>query len=403
MTSTTHTQRRYKAGFTLLEILLTSLLTAIILMSLWSLSDIYLRLFVSGKKKIEEVQLVRGLTHQLSHDVAQVVQIVPAERFGTQISPASFNPSVSPIPPGNAAGTANRNPAANPIRPAVRASALAFLVGQNPPAVQPAAPITLSPTAERKSELGTPRFGLFGTKHTLRLLVLVADPLAFREPVDLSDVLPEPGQPRAPFASELRTIEYSFDSHRETGSSGQQRPSGLIRREWPWETWSGLRLAGQQLGGSISGFSMMPPEVAEWTAEDALAFENNQNVLHLPQVSALEFHYFDGVDWETEWNSAERQQLPRLVEVLFTVKRSETEKSTNPQLEESEEDDEPVSLSTQSTSGPASTQSTRHGLVYRQLIHLPAWDADQPAELPGQYHPMADAANPTRLVGARRP
>jgi len=233
--------------------------------------------------------------------------------------------------------------------------------------------------------------------------VLVADPLAFREPVDLSDVLPEPGQPRPPLASELRTIEYSFDPHHETGSSGQQRPPGLIRREWPWETWSGLRLATQQLGVSASGRSMMPPEVAEWTAADALALENNQNILHLPQVSAFEFRYFDGVDWEAEWNSSERQQLPRLVEVLFIVKTTAAEEPSRRPAEEAEEIDEPVSLSDQSSAAPSSVQATRHGLVYRQLIHLPASEAERPTELPGQLRPKADSPSPSRLVGARRP
>ena len=95
---------RTRAGFTLLEVLLTTLLASVVLVALWSLSDIYLKMFASGKRKIEETQLVRSLTAQLAKDVSQVIQLpeesvaatsVPFLRFPAEARPAA--------PPGSAA------------------------------------------------------------------------------------------------------------------------------------------------------------------------------------------------------------------------------------------------------------------------------------------------------------
>ena len=63
------------AGFTLLEVLLTAILSATLLAGLWSLFGTYLRLFESGQARVERAQLLRALTRQISDDLHAVEEL----------------------------------------------------------------------------------------------------------------------------------------------------------------------------------------------------------------------------------------------------------------------------------------------------------------------------------------
>ncbi|MCA9097896.1 MAG: prepilin-type N-terminal cleavage/methylation domain-containing protein, partial [Planctomycetaceae bacterium] len=58
-----------RSGFTLLEVLLTVLLSMILLGGLWSLSNIYLRTFERGQDLVEQAQLLRAIQQQVSDDL----------------------------------------------------------------------------------------------------------------------------------------------------------------------------------------------------------------------------------------------------------------------------------------------------------------------------------------------
>ena len=111
-----------------------------------------------------------------------------------------------------------------------------------------------------------------------------------------------------------------------------------------------------------------------------LAFEQGRDVFHVPQVTGIEFRYYDGMDWEYEWDSEERKKLPVLVEVLFKIRttgESSTSTSSSTESESGEmESEESMSTSDDSSS---SSWSAGAGVVYRQLIHLP-FAEDPPAE-----------------------
>ena len=66
------------AAFTLVEVLLTSVLTATLLAALWSLLAMYSKMFDTGQTKTEQSQLARTLLAQLSDDLHGIVQAPPA-------------------------------------------------------------------------------------------------------------------------------------------------------------------------------------------------------------------------------------------------------------------------------------------------------------------------------------
>ena len=358
--------------------LLTSLLASIVLLALWSLSDIYLKLFVTGKRKIEETQLVRGLTSQFAKDISEVIQL-PEETSASNL--------FSRFTPGE-----TRSPSAELGLPQRRTTV------SNDPSAQTTSNSSSNPNEEDRvsSNRPKPRFGLFGTKHALRLIVLEADPRATREPTDLADVLPQPGSLRHPAAPELRTIEYSFASgYGSNAAGGQQLPSGLVRREWAWETWAGLRLANPSNAGSENSSNMLPETNESWTSQETLIPGADMSFDNIPSVIRLEFHYYDGEKWQSEWDSWEKRKLPLLVEVLFQV-RVNKDQSVAVDTEEEESDSYSEDLASEDA-------STRRDPLYRQLIHLPLGESQSSFDDFPRDQSMTDFATTVPRIGGRRP
>lgn len=389
----TTTQRRAsRSGFTLLEVLLTSLLASIVLVSLWSLSDIYLKMFAAGQRKIEETQLVRGLTTQIARDVVQVIQLATDDSdSGVDVQRSDLR---QPMPPAGPTGirspnanTRLRRPTFGNTSPPDSVQPQVGAIGPPPPngprlaGQNETAPGLLpSPTGSvtQKQNPLIPRFGLFGTRQALRLIVLQADPRAARGPSDLDEVLPEPGKQRAPLAMELRTIQYTFAPPHESAPNDQQHPGGLVRREWAWEIWASRMMTSMPSASSSSTTSLLPASESEWTSEDTLALQEDRDLFHVSQVVGLEFRYFDGEKWEIQWDSWERKGLPQLVEVLLKIKMAKANIGTaNPT--EFDDADSMVSLSEESA--VSTPTSASHGRVYRKLISLPFADkAPGPSE-----------------------
>jgi hypothetical protein len=397
-------QTTSRAGFTLLEVLLTSLLASVVLVSLWTLSDIYLRLFLAGERQIEETQLVRGLTQQISKDLSQVVQLPEDDALSmVDERPLGFPPGRNgelrmpmprpPSPPNR------RGPAGGPPPPMDRAPS-------GPPG-RDGADSANSDSKVPPSDRAKPKFGLFGTKQALRLIVLQTDPRTVREITDLAEIMPQPGQSRPPIASELRAIEYTFSNVRQSVSNSNQHPSGLVRREWGWETWSGLRLATHLTADTAgASTSMLPDGQLPWTPEDSLLLESSKktgkDLYHVPQVVGLEFHYYDGDTWEDEWDSWERRRLPVLVEVLLQVRVSKEPKVVDADEELAEMDDSSLSSADSYSSDGSSLSSSSYGSVYRKLIHLPFGEQPKSDEKRRET-PVREISGESAQLGAIRP
>jgi len=381
------------AGFTLLEVLLTSLLASVVMLALWSLSDIYLRMFASGRKKVEETQIVRGLTSLLAKDLSQVIQL------------ADFDPNSSSVP----GSIPNAMPIPNPAQVGLRGLSAAnpsptFPLGANPAANDRFGSGTISgaqstvPRGTQSIETLTPRFGLFGTKQALRLIVLQTDPRTTREPLELADFVPQPGQARTPVATELRTIEYTFLRQYESSTADQQHPGGFVRREWAWETWAGNRLATRVAAAAGASISLLPGDFPEWGAADDLSLKSGRDLFHVPQITAIEFRYYDGQKWEEEWDSWERRKLPLLVELLFRIKTMKDEAPIYTDGEAMDDSDASLSLAQENSTG----RSTSAGRFYRRLVHLPFADRQTDSGNFDQIPRIVGVADPQSPAPERR-
>jgi type II secretory pathway component PulJ len=280
---------RYRAGiargFTLVEVLLATALAVTLLLALWSLFGIYTSLFTVGQTKTETSQLARALLDQLADDLHSAIQ--------------------DPIP-----GTSSKTRTSTPLR----------------------------------------RFVLNGSSDQLRLDVLQVTPLQ-GNPTPLGDSERLAQEPSAARVPELRTVYYTFrdplvaggletgetTATGETGATGAtsgmsevsgtnvENLPGLVRREVDFETpqadesgaGPGYDLAALGTSeGAIAGV----PAAGESEALDSLGPQLvDTSLTWVPEVVRLQFRYFDGNGWTSQWNSLTRKSLPVAVEVTLQL------------------------------------------------------------------------------------
>lgn len=292
--------RRHKRsahGFTLFEVVLATALAATLLLGVWSLFSIYTRLFEAGQAKTESSQLARALLDQLAADLRSAIQ--------------------------------------DPI-----------------------------PAASSKARTSTPlrRFTLSGSAHELRLDVLQLTPLE-GNPTPVSDSEQLLGELSAARVPELRTVYYTFQQPSRSADPTTEDFRGLVRRELDFET-PVTEQAVTGAPGALAG----PQDLAGDEAFDdpgALGPSTpnavDDSVIWAPEVVRLDFRYFDGSGWASQWNSLTRKSLPVAVEVTMQLQRVGKQEPRVPV--DSEEVAEGLAT------GLAATPS---GPLYRLLIDLPS-------------------------------
>jgi prepilin-type N-terminal cleavage/methylation domain-containing protein len=271
-------------GFTLLEMLIASFLIGVILLALWSLSSVYTRLFETGLRRVETVQVVRALVEQLRRDLLHAVQdpiggitsgerrSVPVRRFGLFGSETELRLDVL-----------QRLPNGGPS----------------------------------DGEYGEVASGATGVRQA-RLPELRTVYYRFRPSQDLEAF-----------------SETSEELHGELVQTSERSPviSGLLRWEEDFETPLAAKSEGggqappidisaasggaSRQGKGVTGFFSSPASLPELYQELEKTF--GPHVLYLPEVSDFRLRYFDGQSWSSRWDSIARRALPVAIEVVFRV------------------------------------------------------------------------------------
>ena len=340
-------QASSRKAFTLIEVLITTVLTSVLLWGMWGVIGTYLDLFNRGERIAELSQLVRGLTQQLEEDLKGVVPVFEEQQSST--SGNSSNSTTSFSQSEESTDTLNVSDSENK-----------FLAGY------------LSSVT---------KFGLVGSSRTLRLdlIQMVPEKKVDEESLDPEESEEENFQPKV---SELRTVIYTFEKGREWSPMDNEPPPGFIRREMSWEEYLVIQsYSNQNSGGSSS-------EETENVLEQATEYDedwpgNDENIIWAPEIYNLKFRYFNGEIWLGEWNSYSSKTLPAAVEVVFAMesindrklreKNYELEEGDEELLEDDNSDDlEPVELDTLEGEGvEAETLEAGSRPLFRQVIYLP--------------------------------
>lgn len=326
--------RRNRAGFTLIEVLLVTILSAVLMVGLWSLFGTYNRLFESGPKRTERSQLLRALKQQLTDDLHAVIQIpqIPENRTGTM----TF-------------GTVKSS--ATPVEADDSTTATA----------------TFSVTPASHSSL--PRFGLIGSRQSLKLYVLQTVPGTegiTPSIADSSEMITD----AIPAAPELRSILYTFSEPRVMRLGDREAPPGLIRRELDWQTASAESELSEANGDALDEPILTNVSPEELAADNSIAW--------IPEVTDIQFRYYDGGQWVDDWDSLQRKSLPSAVEVIMVFGTQAEEEADLSDLKSITESNEKENINTDSDLSSEgnldsdSLLSSQHREPrYRFLVFLP--------------------------------
>jgi prepilin-type N-terminal cleavage/methylation domain-containing protein len=405
-------RRSTPAGFTLIEVLLTSVLAATLLAALWTLLSMHLKMFDTGQTRTEQSQLARTLLQQISDDLQSVVQPPPPVPPLPVLAAAMLTGGASK-PAATSSGNANAMPKLGPtttLAPAPQSSSANAAGNTTSTTTTAGSPATASASGQPPMGAANPSqqsgansavavtsslrpSGLFGTENSLQIDILQATAVA----ADDSQERAAPGAIAPSRAAELRTVVYSFQESRDPHHPLGEPHMCLTRREIDWEQShpagknASVRRPGQTgITARTESGPIGAPEPLE-TQSDATF---NASSASVPEVMQFAMRYFDGTAWSAEWDSAARGGLPVAVEVAMQLRSFEENDPQANHAEPQAHHAEPQAH--RASGGDAASEDARPRQanlpIYRLVVHLPLAKAQ--ANGFGQAGPSARGAEP---------
>jgi len=147
--------------------------------------------------------------------------------------------------------------------------------------------------------------------------------------------------------SDVKTVSYYLQNPDQTAATGGQLAEGAT------EMLTGTGLIRRELDRAVTSYAM---EMGDMT------WLQQSGKVVAPEVVHIEFLYFDGVEWLTEWDSEALQSLPLAVDIRMILQMDEQQI--------------PGLLSPQLQAQPVGNES-----FYRMVVHLPVADPKSEEEL----------------------
>ena len=272
ISSSTNSPAR-RSGYTLFELMIAVGLTTLLMAALYQAMDIYFNLQLDSHEEITRQQVARSILRQMTRDIQSVV-------FSKQdVLPEEEEPEVMDLlSTGISTGTGSST-----------GSSSAELDG-NSYGESTVDPETLSTTYTS---------GLVGTSTDLQLFISRPDRnLAYVSSQELTSPEQRTG--------DLLLVRYLMASKTGGGLSSQ-----IADREAPGNIDGPIGLARVQ--GDLYGLS-----TAVETAEEMPQL--NAAKLLAREVANVTFRYYDGAQWLDEWDSTARNELPKSIEIILTIR-----------------------------------------------------------------------------------
>jgi len=361
-----------RPAFTLLEVLLAMALTALVLVVIAMALDLHLRAVDAGRTEVEQAQLARAILHRMGDDIRGAVPYDPLKSDQTMIlavtadeltkamagsgtSGASGSSGSGASGSGGSGGSASSGSGGSGsggssgsggtgaggtssgtggASQASSGSSLSGLSGLSSLSGSGASATGEDATTDPNAGV-SPRAlpGLYGTVDVLQMDVSRLPRLDQLS----SDVTLSPGSGTLDRASDLKTVTYYVippDSGQLAASAqGTTVRTGLVRRE--------LDRAVTAHAAELGTLDLMDAEV------EPLA----------PEVVAVEFAYFDGLEWLDYWDSQELGGLPWAIQITLLVAPSRNPSGAAV----------PWNDASQTTSADGQPL-----LQYRHMVYLPA-------------------------------
>ena len=281
-------------GFTLVEVLLSLALTAVVAGIIGGLVQVYLTNQNIGRDRVKQTQLARALLNMIADDIRTVVRNQSFDTAGLSELLSGGQQSGGGAATGASGTAAGASGAATGAMPAAGGSASAG-TGAN---------------SSTSSEASTPTVaalppGIYGTSTSIE--------------IDISR-LPRPDEyvpmeqdvvngTVADMPSDIKTVAYFVQSKRTDGVRDPLATEVDIRAKSISADGAAGGLVRRSLDRAITLFAY------EQGTTDSL---QRTGELLAPEVVAIEFEYFDGQLWQSEWDSSV-QGLPLVVRITLAM------------------------------------------------------------------------------------
>ncbi len=318
-----HSTKPGRTAFTLLELLIAVGLTSILMVALFSALQISFDLQLDSNEEITRQQVARTLLRQMARDIQSVVFVKKTVTDDESSSSSSSSPSTgssstssssSSGTSGTSSGTASGSSTSGSSGSSGSgssgssggSSSSGSTSGLSSGSSSSASSLDGNSYGESaidpETVLTTYTSGLVGTSSDLQLFVSRPDRT-------LSYVTAQELTSTSQRTSDLLIIRYLMANKGSGGLSsaiadresisGDQGPIGLARME-----------------GDLFGLS-----TAVETNEDIPQL--NAAKLQAKEVTNLQFRYFDGFNWQEQWDSNALNEMPKAVEIILTLRNLE--------------------------------------------------------------------------------
>ena len=281
-----------RRAFTLVEVLLALGLLMLVLAAAYSALTLFQQVTVAGRKDSERSQIVRAIQHRIATDIRCVLfrQSEPepvTEESETPGGMTILNQGVGAAddPGGTTAGSTSRSSSSS------TESSGSMATGITDPA----------------DAYATQSVGVFGDATTLVLHVSKPSRPSIMPAATLSEMLTDTSASRN---TDLRSISYFLSV---AGAGGLQGAVGNLAA-------GGSTLMAREQG--VQGLARLDGDrLAIQQADQAgeVAVMAQQATVLAPEVTELQFRYYDGTAWQTEWDTAAMNALPRAIEVMLRI------------------------------------------------------------------------------------
>lgn len=289
--------RPSRGGFTLVEVLLSLALTAVVAGIIGGLVQVYLTNQNIGRDRVKQTQLARALLNMIADDIRTVVRNQSFDTAGLSelLSGGQQSGGAGAAGGGAASGTAGGGSSAS------GGASAGASAGSGSQAATPTV-ATLPP-------------GIYGTSTSIE--------------IDISR-LPRPDEyvpleqdvvngTVADMPSDIKTVAYFVQSKRTDGIRDPLATEVDIRSKQATADGAAGGLVRRSLDRAITLFAY------EQGTTDSL---QRTGELLAPEVVAIEFEYFDGQLWQSEWDSSV-QGLPIVVRITLAM-QLESKRQTDP-------------------------------------------------------------------------
>lgn len=296
-----------RAAFTLLELMLALSLMAVTLLAVNMAVNLHLRLFESRRSYLEESQLAREILRLIADDIRSAT--VPYEQDVSALSQmlGTSGGNRGSSSGGSSGGSSTGGDSAG--SPSEGESASAGGTGETDMSSESADPFSDMAASEYTQELASlvalpSSPGIFGNQYELQI-----DVSRLPREDEFYPVVPTTGVTTLmDIPSDIKTVTYYVLNTGTTVTTPQPELAVADLSQATDPTIAARGLVRRQLDRCVT----------EWALNNgnATALAQKGEVI-APEAIGIEFLYFDGLEWRTDWDSEAAGTLPAAIQILL--------------------------------------------------------------------------------------